>query len=260
MKKKHIRIAVDIVMTVLLLMLMAYSLIGEELHEIIGTAIFVLYIAHHILNRGWYKAVFKGKYSLQRIIRTVIDIMLVITMIAQPVSGILLSKHLYTFIKINGVSATAREVHMLFAYWGFVLLCVHIGTHISSPVKKLWKKSKSTGIALTICSVGISAFGVIAFINRQLADYMFRKMLFVFFDTSEPIVFFFLDYAAIMVLFASVGCVMMLCVSTISGRKNDHRKQNNANYNKSVRTLLLSCTAPLFRILGKKMPCRNRAE
>ena len=67
------------------------------------------------------------------------------------------------------------------------------------------------------------------FINRQLADYMFRKMLFVFFDTSEPIVFFFLDYAAIMVLFASVGCSIMLCVLAISGRKNDRRKLNTVD-------------------------------
>ena len=224
MKKKHIRIAVDVIMTVLLLMLMAYSLIGENLHEIIGTAIFVLYIAHHIINHGFYKAFFKRKYSLQRIVRTVLDILLFITMIAQPVSGILLSKHLYTFIKINGVSAAARDVHMLFAYWGFVLLCVHAGTHLATPLKKIWKKRKAAGIALTICSVGISAYGVIAFINRQLADYMFRKMLFVFFNTSEPVVFFFLDYAAILVLFASVGCFIMLCVSAISGRKNDRRK------------------------------------
>ena len=229
MKKKHIRLAVDIIMTVLLLMLMAYSLIGEELHEIVGTVIFVLYITHHIINHGFYKAFFKGRYSLQLIIRTVLDILLFITMIAQPVSGILLSKHLYTFIKINGVSVTARDVHMLFAYWGFVLLCVHAGTHLAAPVKKIWKKSKAAGIALTLCSVGISAYGVIAFINRQLADYMFRKMLFVFFDTSEPIVFFFLDYAAIMVLFASVGCVIMLCVSEISGRNNDRIKLNKAD-------------------------------
>lgn len=36
MKKKHIRTVVDMAMIVLLPMLMAYSLIGEKLHEIIG--------------------------------------------------------------------------------------------------------------------------------------------------------------------------------------------------------------------------------
>lgn len=54
-------------MTVLLPMLMAYSLIGEMLHEIIGRAIFVLFIVHHILNRKWYGALFKGKYNMRRI-------------------------------------------------------------------------------------------------------------------------------------------------------------------------------------------------
>ena len=36
MKKKNIRMTVDISMTVLLPMLMAYSLIGEKFHEIAG--------------------------------------------------------------------------------------------------------------------------------------------------------------------------------------------------------------------------------
>ena len=56
MKKKHIRTVVDMAMIVLLPMLMAYSLIGEKLHEIIGTILFALFIVHHVLNRQWYKA------------------------------------------------------------------------------------------------------------------------------------------------------------------------------------------------------------
>ena len=42
---------IDIAMTVLLPMMMAYSLIGEAFHEITGTALLVLFIVHHILNR-----------------------------------------------------------------------------------------------------------------------------------------------------------------------------------------------------------------
>ena len=54
MAKKRIRIIVDIAMTVSLPMLMAYSLIGESFHEIIGTLMFALFILHHVLNRKWY--------------------------------------------------------------------------------------------------------------------------------------------------------------------------------------------------------------
>ena len=109
-------------MTVVMLLLMAYSLIGEAFHEVIGTAIFVLFIGHHILNRGWYKALPKGRYSALRIFQTVLDVLLLLVMITQPLSGILMSKHLYTFLPVSGVSATAREIHLMFAYWGLVLM------------------------------------------------------------------------------------------------------------------------------------------
>ena len=54
---------VDGVLTVLLLFLMAYQVTGDVLHEWLGIGMTVTLILHHILNRKWYKAVFKGKYS-----------------------------------------------------------------------------------------------------------------------------------------------------------------------------------------------------
>ncbi len=50
--KAIVRIGIDIGMTVLLLLLMAYELIGSGLHEWIGLAMFVLFVCHHLLNRG----------------------------------------------------------------------------------------------------------------------------------------------------------------------------------------------------------------
>lgn len=50
MKPKMIlKIGIDIVMTIALLLLMAYQLIGEENHEWIGVFMFVFFILHHIL-------------------------------------------------------------------------------------------------------------------------------------------------------------------------------------------------------------------
>lgn len=63
--KAIVRIGIDIGMTVLLLSLMAYELIGSSLHEWIGLAMFVLFVCHHLLNRnrGWYKNLFRGSYT-----------------------------------------------------------------------------------------------------------------------------------------------------------------------------------------------------
>ena len=53
---KKLRMTIDIAMTIVLIGLMAYSLIGTLTHEILGTAMFVLFIVHHILNRKWFGA------------------------------------------------------------------------------------------------------------------------------------------------------------------------------------------------------------
>lgn len=60
---KKIKITIDIVMVILLPMLMAYSLIGEKFHELIGTVMFILFITHHVMNRKWCQALPKGRYN-----------------------------------------------------------------------------------------------------------------------------------------------------------------------------------------------------
>ena len=168
MKKHNIRLIIDIAMTVLLPMLMAYSLIGETFHEIVGTAVFVLFIVHHILNRKWYGALFKGKYNARRIFQTILDILLLVFMLLQPISGILMSKHLYTFLPTLPISAQARSIHMLLAYWGYVLICIHAGTHLAAPMKNLFMKSKKIFAAVCVTAVCISVYGCAAFIKRGL--------------------------------------------------------------------------------------------
>ena len=55
-----IKIAVDAAMSVSMLLLMAYGLVGEAAHEWIGMGMFALFVAHHVLNRRWIQAVPRG--------------------------------------------------------------------------------------------------------------------------------------------------------------------------------------------------------
>ncbi len=48
-------------------------------------------------------------------------------------------------------------------------------------------------------------YGVYAFVRRQIGSYMFLQNQFVFFDFGEPRIFFFMDYLAVMCLFAVCG-------------------------------------------------------
>ena len=83
------------------------------------------------MNRKWFSGIFKGKYSLFRVVQTVLVILLLITMIGSAVSGMILSKHVFGFLDLKGASS-AREIHMLCGYWNFILMSLAMKP-VSSP-------------------------------------------------------------------------------------------------------------------------------
>lgn len=208
-------VIVNIIMTVMLPVLMAYSLIGEMFHEIAGIVLFALFIIHLIQNRKWYGSITKGRQNGARIFQAVLNIALTFIMFVLPVSGILMSRHLFSWLPTDGITTFARESHLLLSYWGFVLMCVHLGTHIGLIQRRVRAKTGGKGKvnvparAGDLIALGTAAYGVFAFIKRQFPLYMFRQSMFVFFDFNEPRVLFFIDYAAIMVLFAFAGFLVM---------------------------------------------------
>ena len=218
MRNKKIRIATNCTMTVLLPMLMAYSLIGEAFHEIAGTLMLVLFIAHNLMNLGFWKGLFRGKYNAQRIFRTVLNVLLLIIMIMQPLSGIAMSKHLYVFLPTIGISATARQIHLVLAYWGFILMSIHAGTHADMMFIGLNKERHKVSIVVRVILCLISMYGIWAFIRRDIASYMFMKTQFVFFDFNEPRILFFLDYIAIMIMSGTVGSIIILLLKRFDQR------------------------------------------
>ena len=204
MKKKTVKTIIDILMTAALPVLMAYSLVGETLHEIVGTAMLALFILHHILNRRSTAAMFRGKQTAVRIVNTVLNIILFAVMILLPVSGIVTSKHLYTFLPTSGLSAIARTAHLVLSYWGFVLLSLHLGFHADVWLSRL-KRKKTAFIIFAVVITLIAAYGAYSFIANRIYEYMFLKTRFVFFDYGKPLILTFAEYLSMIVLFAWIG-------------------------------------------------------
>ena len=94
-KKQVLRIITDLAMTVLLLLLMGYSLVGETLHEVLGVVMALLFAAHHILNRKWIKGLSRGKYTPFRVLQTALAALIFIGMCGSAVSGVMLSRHVF---------------------------------------------------------------------------------------------------------------------------------------------------------------------
>ena len=82
-----IKIAVDAAMSVSMLLLMAYGLVGEAAHEWIGMGMFALSVAHHVLNRRWIQAVPRGRYTPLRIVQTALAGLIFLGMAQRKCSG-----------------------------------------------------------------------------------------------------------------------------------------------------------------------------
>ena len=224
MKARQIlKIITDIAMTVILLLLMAYSLVGEAAHEWLGIGMFVLFILHHVLNSKWSSSLFKGKYTAYRIMQTALVVLALVSMLGSMVSGIVLSRHALSFLQIRGGQSWARTLHMLSAYWGFVFISLHLGLHwniMMNMTKRLFKKPSAVRKWIVrVIGFLIASYGVYAFIKRDIGSYMILKNQFVFFDFDEPLVLFMLDYIAVMGLFVFTGNYLSIGIRKLGGKR-----------------------------------------
>lgn len=165
--KIMIKLCIDIGMTIILLFLMTYELIGQAVHEWLGIGMFVLFLTHHILNSRWSRNILKGRYTPLRIWQTVLVLLVLACMAGSMVSGVILSRHVLAFLPISGGRSFGRNLHMLSAYWGFVFMSLHLGFHwnmmmaiAGNAAGKFMKKKKLTALfmglmlalSLTACS------------------------------------------------------------------------------------------------------------
>lgn len=224
MKPKIIlKTAIDFVMTIALLLLMTYELIGQQTHEWIGIGIFALCILHHILNGKWSRSLFKGRYTALRIMQTVLVAAVLLSMLGSMVSGVILSRHALPFLPISAGRSFARSLHMVSAYWGFVFMGLHLGFHWSTMTGLAGKLVKTPSAArkwiMRGIAVLIAGYGVYAFIKRDIGGYMLLKNQFVFFDFDEPLILFLLDYTAVMGLFVFIGHALSFAMKALKKRK-----------------------------------------
>lgn len=213
MKQKG-KVLIDFVMIVMLLCQMGYMLVGETLHEWVGTAMFLLFIIHHILNRRWYGGLLKGRYTPFRILQILINILLLVSMIGLMISGIVMSRVVFAFFPLRGGMALARIVHMLASYWGFVLMSIHLGMHwgmVIGMTRKLWGENRGEksvrfrqGV-LRLLAAAVSVYGIYSFVKQRIADYLFLRTQFVFFDFEQQLLLFFAEYIAMMGLWTCIA-------------------------------------------------------
>ena len=228
-----IRMAIDIAMTVLSIILMGGNHLfpADIVHEILGIGLFVLWAVHIVLNRRWYGTLFHGKYNSYRIMQTVINCCILICTIFLMISGIILSNHVFTFLNIQGGLGFARIAHLLASHWYYLFMSLHIGLHVGMIANKLCHSRASTRESSETEIIGSSpimtkkqkpimtlvgkillalacAYGIYAFIVRGVWKYLILRQQFFFFDFERGYFLFAIDYISIIILFATLSHLM----------------------------------------------------
>ena len=69
------------------------------------------------------------KQSVKIIVDVIMTVLVLLCILSSMVSGIVLSRHVFAFLPIEGGRSWARVLHMIGAYWGFVFMSLHLGVH-----------------------------------------------------------------------------------------------------------------------------------
>ena len=209
--KIKIKITIDFLMTILLLLLMAFQITGQEFHEWFGAGMLVLFLVHNILNFKWYRSLFKGKYSRISVLQTTVNFAVLLSMLCLAYSGIVMSHYVFDFISVSGQMALARQMHIAASYWGFVLMSVHLGFHwsmvmgIAGKIVRDRKIPKSVTWIFRIIAVVVAGYGAFCFYKADIFSYMFLKNQFAFFNFEQTAISVFSEYIAMMELWVFIG-------------------------------------------------------
>ena len=212
---------IDILMTVAILLLLAFQVTGKRFHEYTGAAMLLLFIAHNVLNIRWYKNLFKGRYSPQRVWMTVVNIGLLICMLLQMYSGITMSQYAFAFLPSWSGEATARGIHLAISQWCFLFIGLHLGNHwqmIAGKIMRAVGRRKAGAIALKAVGYAAAICGLIVFVRSGIWKYMFLQQRFFIFDDAEPVMMTFGKLISVMALYVFAGSHIMKLVAYELGK------------------------------------------
>jgi len=208
---------IDVALTVILLLLMAFQVTEQLAHEWLGIAMFALTVAHQILNRKFYAAIFKGKYNPLRILQLTVNCLLLLSFVCTALSGMMMSRFATPFM--NGIlpSSIVRQGHLAMSHWSFVLMGLHLGLHFGMITTKL--KNKTARIILGTVMTVISVCGFYLFFKSDMLSYMLFKNPFAFLDYEKAWWLVILENLAMLLAWGFAAYLLSLFLRSVTKKE-----------------------------------------
>lgn len=186
---------------------MAYHITGNTIHEFVGVVLLILYVVHNILNRRWYKKIFKGKYNVRRFLSIAVNLLFLVSMAAIIISSVPISSSIFPNIPVEN-DMILRQIHVQTSYWGFIFMAVHIGVSWGTIINAVRNMTGITStnristIAMRVIAVLIVVYGVQTSFERDMLSRLTIYNPFGW-DYNESPVGFLIDYLSVMGIYIS---------------------------------------------------------
>ncbi|MGN0289059.1 MAG: DUF4405 domain-containing protein [Lachnospiraceae bacterium] len=163
MEKKWLKIALDIIMLFVFLLLFNKRVLGMSFHEIGGLCIALAVIIHLLLNGKWIKGVTSKLFCTNIPLRTrivyVLNLLLLISVALIVFSGAMISKVVFSF----NLPGPWKTIHYFCAALVIILMGIHLGLH-AKYLSGMWSKlthgrNLPRPISLFLCII-ICMFGI----------------------------------------------------------------------------------------------------
>lgn len=196
-------------MILCLVVVMDYRFIENAIHEMLGLFTLLLFIIHITIHCQWYTAMGKGKMVLRSILKTITNLLLLVMIVLVAVTGVLISQTVFASFSLHD-NLLAHELHVLSAYWGFILIAIHLGFHWNGVLEKLCRclrldRTNYSYILLSrIASMLIVGYGIYASSERDIGSKLLLQHVVNGWTAMPSLISFIVDYAAIMGCYVAI--------------------------------------------------------
>ncbi|MBS7589094.1 DUF4405 domain-containing protein [Ancylobacter defluvii] len=205
-----LRLMLDLIGMGLLLACLAYYWLDNLAHELMGTGLFLLLIAHAVFNRRWYRALFDGRYDTRRRIGIAVNLSFLAVMLALAITSLIVSRSLLTAFALDD-DVAVRQIHKLAAYWAVAVLGLHLGLNWSIVMNVVRHALGLVGArplrswALRVVAGVIAAFGIENSFAMTFGSKLLLHTTLDMWDFNEETPRFFVNYLSIIGLYAALA-------------------------------------------------------
>ncbi|MCU4179681.1 DUF4405 domain-containing protein [Bosea sp. BH3] len=221
----RLRLALDALAAALLLAALAYDWRGNVVHELIGTAMFALLIAHNVFNRRWYGTLARLRASPRSNVAKALNLIFLATMLELLVTSIIISQRaFFSFLPLTS-TFTARQLHASAGYLVLIGAGLHVGLQwgmlmaVARRMLGITSESRVRTGLMRIATAFVAGLGIDSLSALGVGSKVLMQTTFAFWDFENDALAFFARATAIFGLSVALSHYAMRLLARMSGVK-----------------------------------------